>query len=158
MLWRCALLLVATSEQDLVLSSPIAVQKLAMRPNFVYVLMDDVAKQVVPITREVLEEACRKNPTAVGEKLRRWKHLYRALEKLTDGEAAKVISTVREENGFEAWRQLHLRFEPELEAQKNVVLLWKGLKHCKSGLSLTRVRTRSSIANWCRVSPAIAFL
>ena len=27
-----------------------------------------------------------------------------------------------EENGFEAWRQLHLRFEPELEAQKNVVL------------------------------------
>ena len=40
-----------------------------------------------------------------------------------DGEAAKVVSTVAEENGFEAWRQLHLRFEPELEAQKNVVLV-----------------------------------
>ena len=24
---------------------------------------------------------------------------------------------------FEAWRQLHLRFEPELQAQKNIVLL-----------------------------------
>jgi hypothetical protein len=45
------------------------------------------------------------------------------LEKLTEGEAAKVISTVKDENGFEAWRQLHLRFEPELEAQKNVVLV-----------------------------------
>jgi len=53
----------------------------------------------------------------------KWKHLYRALEKLTEGEAQKVISTVAGENGFEAWRQLHLRFEPELEAQKNTVLL-----------------------------------
>ena len=50
-------------------------------------------------------------------------HLYRALEKLVEGEAAKVVSTVAEENGFEAWRQLHLRFEPELETQKNVVLV-----------------------------------
>ena len=34
-----------------------------------------------------------------------------------------MVSTAAEENGFEAWRQLHLRFEPELEDQKNVVLL-----------------------------------
>ena len=33
-----------------------------------------------------------------------------------------MISTVPDENGFEAWRQLHLRFEPEMEAQKNIVL------------------------------------
>ena len=49
--------------------------------------------------------------------------IYRALEKLTEGEAHKVISTVPNENGFEAWRQLTMRFEPELEAQKNTVLL-----------------------------------
>ena len=64
-----------------------------------------------------------KNPEAVGERVKKWKHLFRALEKLTAGEAGKVVSTVREENGFEAWRQLHLRFEPELETEKNVVLL-----------------------------------
>ena len=86
-------------------------------------IMDDVSRCKQAITKEVLEEACSRNPTAVVEQLQKWKHLYRALEKLTAGEAAKVISTVSDENGFEAWRQLHLRFEPELEAQKNVVLL-----------------------------------
>ena len=48
--------------------------------------------------------------------------MYRALERFTDGEAAKVLSTVKDDNCFEAWRQLHLRCEPELEAQRNVVL------------------------------------
>ena len=32
------------------------------------------------------------------------------------------MSTVADENGFEAWRHLNLRFEPELEAQQNIVL------------------------------------
>ena len=86
-------------------------------------VMDDVAKQTMPITKEEMEDACKRNPSAIGEQLKKWKHLYRALEKLTEGEAAKVVSAVREENGFEAWRQLHLRFEPELEVQRNVVLL-----------------------------------
>ena len=85
-------------------------------------VMDDVAKLKIPVTKEILEQACQDRPQLV-EQVLRWKHVYRALEKLTGGEAAKVISTVPEENGFEAWRQLHLRFEPELEAQKNVVLL-----------------------------------
>ena len=85
-------------------------------------VMDEVAKNGGPITEEVLQQAFKNNPAAVGDKLQKWKHLYNALEKLTSGEAARVISTVRAENGFEAWRQLHLRFEPELEAQKNTVL------------------------------------
>ncbi len=42
---------------------------------------------------------------------------------MTEGEAAKVISSVREENRFEAWRHLHLRCELELEAQKNNALV-----------------------------------
>ena len=49
--------------------------------------------------------------------------MFRALEKLTEGQAEKVLSTAKNENGFEAWRQLHLAFEPQLEAQRNAVLL-----------------------------------
>ena len=49
--------------------------------------------------------------------------VWRALKGLTEGEARKVLNAVKSENGFEAWRQLHLRFEPELEAQKNTVLM-----------------------------------
>ena len=65
-------------------------------------VMDEVSRSTVPITEEVLRQAFIKNPEAVGDKLQKWKHLCRALEKLTDGEAARVISTVRAENGFEA--------------------------------------------------------
>ena len=86
------------------------------------VVMEDVARLEQEVTREVLQEAARNYPQVLSD-LEQWKHLYRALEKLVEGEAAKVVSTVKEENGFEAWRQLHLRFEPELEAQKNVVLM-----------------------------------
>ena len=85
-------------------------------------VMDEVAKNCGPITEEVLQQAFKNNPAAVGDKQQKWKHLHRALERLTSGEAARVISTVRADNWFEAWRQLHLRFEPELEAQKNTVL------------------------------------
>ena len=41
----------------------------------------------------------------------------------TKGKALSVVKNVREGAGFEAWRQLHIRFEPELESQKNTVLL-----------------------------------
>ena len=85
-------------------------------------ILDEIANMAQPITIEVLREAGTRYPHKIAD-LEKWKHLYRAIEKLTEGEAAKVVSTVNEENGFEAWRQLHLRFEPELEAQKNTVLL-----------------------------------
>ena len=84
-------------------------------------VMEQVANLKNPVTSEVLKEAAQNYPQVLSS-VEQWKHLYRALEKLTDGEAAKIISTVKDENGFEAWRQLHLRFEPELEAQRNVVL------------------------------------
>jgi hypothetical protein len=85
-------------------------------------IMDEVGRSTTPVDVEILEQAARRHPHAIPD-LVKWKHLYRALEKLVDGEAAKVIESVQDENGFEAWRQLHVRFEPELEAQKNVVLL-----------------------------------
>ena len=77
-------------------------------------IMEKVCKSPQEITIETMREVSRRHPEVTTD-LERWKHLYRALEKLTDGEAARVISTVGNENGFEAWRQLHLRFRPELE-------------------------------------------
>ena len=85
-------------------------------------VMEEVARYKDPVTAEVLRETARSYPEVLSS-VEQWKHLYRALEKLTEGEASKVLSTVKDENGFEAWRQLHLRFEPELEAQKNVVMM-----------------------------------
>ena len=52
------------------------------------------------------------------EQLFKWKHLDWTFEKLTEGEALKVVSIGAEENGLQAWRRLSLRFEPELEARQ----------------------------------------
>ena len=46
--------------------------------NSMNAVMDEVAKVATPVTEAVLAEACIKNPEAVGEKLKRWKHLFRA--------------------------------------------------------------------------------
>ena len=70
-------------------------------------VMDAVARVETPVTEAVLHFECQGNPSLY-DQLVKWKHLYRALEKLTEGEAQKVISTVAGENGPEAWRQLHL--------------------------------------------------
>lgn len=48
--------------------------------------------------------------------------VWRALKGMTTGEAKKVIHTVKEENGFMAWVQLHQRFEPGLAIQQGMVL------------------------------------
>ena len=92
------------------------------------IVLEEVATMKEEITVERLREAAQKCPSAVPD-LEKWKHLYRALEKLTEGEAEKVLTTVTDENGFEAWRQLHLVFEPQLEAQRNAVLFY-GNKRC----------------------------
>ena len=49
-------------------------------------------------------------------------HFYRALKKWTGGIARKVVNAVNGENGFLAWRMLHLEYEPGLAAQKGRVL------------------------------------
>ena len=41
--------------------------------------------------------ACLQDPTVVTDQLLKWKHLDRALGKLTDGEAHKVVSRKQEE-------------------------------------------------------------
>ena len=52
-------------------------------------VLEEVAKQESPVTQSVLQTACDRNG-AVVEQVRQWKFLYRALEKLTDGESLKV--------------------------------------------------------------------
>ena len=77
----------------------------------IHKVMEEVSRLTVPVTVDVLGTAA-KNYPQVRSNVEQWKHLYRALEKLTEGEAARVLSTFKDDNGFEAWRQLHLRFEP----------------------------------------------
>ena len=48
--------------------------------------------------------------------------MYRVFEKLA-GAASKAICIVARENGVQAWQQLKWRFEPELEACPNTMIL-----------------------------------
>ena len=48
--------------------------------------------------------------------------LWRSLKKLTDGEAKKVVTAVKEEDGFRAWQKLKQRFEPGLQAKRGQIL------------------------------------
>ena len=48
--------------------------------------------------------------------------VWRALKGLTGGFARSVVQSVHGEDGFEAWRQLHLQFEPKLMVRQGQVL------------------------------------
>ena len=79
-------------------------------------------------TKAILEETRSKRDPIEEKDVRSgwWKvraDSWRLIKRFTSGEAKRIITSVNKDNGFEAWRQLHLRFEPELEAQKNVVLV-----------------------------------
>ena len=65
------------------------------------VIMDEVAKSSITVDVYALRQVAQAHPHTVQD-LEKWKHLYCALEKLVEGDAAKVVSTVAEENGFEA--------------------------------------------------------
>ena len=48
--------------------------------------------------------------------------LWRFLKRYTAGDAKKVVSSVSDRNGWEAWRKLHLQFEPALVMREAVVM------------------------------------
>ena len=48
--------------------------------------------------------------------------VWRALKGVTGGVARSVVPSVHGEDGFEAWRQLHLQFEPKLVVRQGQVL------------------------------------
>ena len=49
-------------------------------------------------------------------------NVYRALKGLTEGEARMVVQAAKEENGFDAWKQLHQRFGLSLAAKQGKVM------------------------------------
>ena len=51
-------------------------------------------------------------------------HLFRALRTLTEAEARMVLQGVRDENGFEAWRQLNLRFGLSVAAKQGQAMCY----------------------------------
>jgi len=48
--------------------------------------------------------------------------IWRFLKTKTTGEAKKVVTSVSHRNGWEAWRKLHLQFEPALVMREAVVM------------------------------------
>ena len=48
--------------------------------------------------------------------------IWRFLKRYTTGEAKKVVLNASQRNGWEAWRKLHLQFEPALVMREAVVM------------------------------------
>ena len=44
------------------------------------------------------------------------------MKKHTAGDARKIVSSISDRNGWEAWRKLHLQFEPALVMREAVVM------------------------------------
>ena len=49
-------------------------------------------------------------------------HVWRALKSLSWREARKVIMSVKNEDGFQAWQKLHMHFGPSLSAKQAMAL------------------------------------
>ena len=49
--------------------------------------------------------------------------LWRFLKKHTEGDAKRIVTNVEHDNGYEAWRQLNVHFEPELAVRQGHAML-----------------------------------
>ena len=77
---------------------------------------DEIQKGI----REHLEAAGRHKPSA--DWRNQGKSLYRALKKLTDGDARKIVMSVKTEDGWEAWHALCQNLEAGINARMGVAL------------------------------------
>jgi len=73
-----------------------------------------------PGMRQVMEEAAKKGVTEDWKK--RGRDLHRALKNFTDGDAKKIIMTVKEENGWAAWKELCMNSESGINARMSAAL------------------------------------
>ena len=81
--------------------------------------MEEIAKQKDGITEAWLQEMKGKYAVKItNDQVQVW----RALKGLTEGEARKVINSVKDEDGFRAWLKLNARFEPGLAVKQGMVL------------------------------------
>jgi len=78
-------------------------------------LLEKVRKIETEITEEYFE-------FEAGDWWSKGEMLWRFLKKYTGGEARKVVTGVRKDNGWEAWRKLHLQFEPGLVMREAQVM------------------------------------
>ena len=85
-------------------------------------LLKDIELEMEPIDDDWLTGAQNHSAKVRGDKVQIW----RALKNLTDGEARKVVTSVKSENGFRAWQKLHMRFGPSLSSKQGLVLMELG--------------------------------
>ena len=89
--------------------------------------VEDYTEEAMPGIRSYLEKAKSKeeeisevdwDPEAWAQREMRWRFLNR----YTAGEERKVVSSASKRNGWEAWRKLHLQFEPALVMREAVAM------------------------------------
>ena len=89
--------------------------------------VEDYTEETLPGIRGYLEktkegdeeiEEVDVDPVAWDQREMRW----RFLKRYTADDARKVVSSVSDRNGWEAWRKLHLQFEPALVMREAVVM------------------------------------
>ena len=90
----------------------------SMRPGMKK-LLEDVEKEAdtVDIAWRQKNRGNR-DPKVLGDGLEVW----RALKKLTHGEAKKIVNNVKNEDGLQAWQKLKQRYEPSLAARQGIVI------------------------------------
>jgi hypothetical protein len=82
--------------------------------------LKEVADETETVDEEWLLAAQHNHSTKVtSDELQVW----RALKTLTTGEARKVVTSIKTENGYRAWQKLHMRFGPSLSCKQGMVLM-----------------------------------
>ena len=82
--------------------------------------LKEVADETEAVDDAWLMNAQQEHSTKItGDELAVW----RALKTLTTGEARKVVTSIRTENGYRAWQKLHQRFGPSLSCKQGMVLM-----------------------------------
>ena len=89
--------------------------------------VEDYTEETMPGIRGYLEKAKEreKEISEVDVAPGPWEQremMWRFLKRYTAGDARKVVSSVSDRNGWEAWRKLHLQFEPALVMREAVVM------------------------------------
>ena len=89
--------------------------------------VEDYTEATLPGIRGYLEKAKESDEEIdeVDVDVKAWEQtemLWRFLKKYTAGDARKIVSSVSDRNGWEAWMKLHLQFEPALVMREAVVM------------------------------------
>ena len=89
--------------------------------------VEDYTEETMPGIRADLETAksCDEEVTDLDMSAGAWSHremVWRFLKQYTAGEARKVVGSAPNRNGWEAWRKLHLQYEPQLVMREAVVM------------------------------------